>query len=112
MSRSGMLLRSGPALAAVALLCLAVTSLAAPKPAAAKGKGHGASRQSFLMITEGMSLKDVQRIIGPDGKERGEALNPTYGNVTIWMWGNEKNSIRVHLSNGKVIAKYEVGLNK
>jgi|SRR5581483_8934322 len=119
MSRSAKLLRSGPALAAVAFLCLAGTSPAAPKrPAAAppkgapaKGKSHGVSRESFNMITEGMTLADAQRIVGHAGKQKAQFQNPTYGDVITWIWGDEKKNIRVNLARGRVIGKYENGLS-
>jgi hypothetical protein len=100
--------------ALVLLLCLG---------AAACGKNR-VTTANYDKITEGMTLGDVEAILGKGERESGDAANvaaqvgvdPNMGGQSgsgtakpfVWEHGNKK--ITIHFVNDKVLTKHQIGL--
>jgi hypothetical protein len=97
MSRSSMLVRLGQLLSVLVLLCLVC-------PAGAEDLKK-VNRKNFNQIQEGMTLQQVQKIIGAKG-----AQQASDGASITWIWGSRTKNIRVKFINNMAVGKYETGI--
>jgi hypothetical protein len=98
-------------LAAVLALCLLI--------GACKSK---VSKAHFDKVREGMTLEDVEKLLGKGTKEEGDdsnvaaqfgvalPLGPTAGGGGAWKRESGTNSITVLIRQGKVVGKQSSGL--
>jgi hypothetical protein len=108
MARPRMVARIALALA----LCLLV-------PACVKSK---VTRANFDKITNGMTMEEVEKVLGKGEKETGDGSNvagqfgvavtgtPTVGGGETYKWESSKATITVTFRQGKVVGKSEKGL--
>jgi hypothetical protein len=107
---------SGPMKLVRVVVVLAVCLLI---PACIKNK---VTKANFDKINVGMSLDEVEKILGKGSKDEGDgsgvaaqfgvALPPagTTGGGETWKWERGGNSITVHIRDGKVVNKSSSGL--
>jgi hypothetical protein len=94
----------------VLMLCLLVT-----------GCKSKVNKENLDKITVGMSLEDVQKILGKGEKETGDGSNvagqfgvavggaPAVGGGDVYVWENNKVTVRITFKQGKVVHKDHKG---
>jgi hypothetical protein len=94
----------------VLVLCLLVT-----------GCKSKITKENYDKITVGMSLEDVQKILGKGEKETGDGSNvagqfgvavggaPTVGGGDVYVFENNKVTLRITFKQGKVVHKDHKG---
>jgi outer membrane protein assembly factor BamE (lipoprotein component of BamABCDE complex) len=97
MSRSSVLVRLGPLLSVLVLLCLVC-------PVSAQYLKK-INRNNFNQIEQGMTLQQVQKIIGAPGAEQAND-----GFSVTWIWGSRTKNIRVRFISNRAVGKYETGI--
>lgn len=79
---------------------------------AVSGCGGKVSKSNYDKIETGMTLSQVEAILGTGTEKAGVA--GAVGNLTgsgkVMTWGDEKKSITVTFANDKVVAKTQQGL--
>jgi hypothetical protein len=97
-------------LAVVLALCLLIP--------ACKSK---VSKANFEKVKEGMTLEEVEKLLGKGTKEEGDGSGvaaqfgvalpsaPTSGGGEIWKWESGNNSITIIIRQGKVVGKQSSG---
>ena len=70
------------------------------------------NQKNYDKITNGMTVEEVQDILGKGTPEAGAAgaLGDITGSGKVMKWGGEKKSITVTFANDKVVAKTQKGL--
>jgi hypothetical protein len=70
------------------------------------------NQKNYDKITDGMTLDEVQDILGKGTLETGAAgaLGDIAGSGKVMKWGDEKKSITVTFANDKVVGKTQQGL--
>ncbi len=80
--------------------------------AAVSGCGSKVSKSNYDKIETGMTLSQVEGILGKGTEKAGlaGAIGKVAGSAKVMTWGDEKKSITVTFANDKVVAKAQQGL--
>jgi hypothetical protein len=79
------------------------------------------NKANFDKVKEGMSLEEVEKILGKGSKETGDGSNvagqfgvaipsvPTSGGGDVYTWESTSNTIRLTFRDGKLVHKQATG---
>lgn len=79
------------------------------------------NKANYDKVKEGMSLEEVEKILGKGSKETGDGSNvagqfgvalpsvPTSGGGDVYTWESSENTIRLTFRGGKLVHKHATG---
>lgn len=76
------------------------------------GCGSDVSRENYEKIQTGMTLEEVEAILGPGERTAGAggAFGDIGGSAQVYQWVEGEKTITVAFVNGEVISKLQEGL--
>lgn len=86
-----------------------ITLTAAQNPNVTDTGAAGVTIENFNKLAKGMTVAEIKKIIGSDGKLISEGDNPGY-KMSMYQWKNGKNNISCMFQNDKMISKTQFGL--
>jgi hypothetical protein len=79
------------------------------------------TKANFDKVKEGMTLEEVEKVLGKGSKETGDGSNvagqfgvaipsaPTSGGGDVYTWENSSSTIRLTFRDGKLVHKHATG---